>query len=198
MSLKHYGSNRPCNCSNCYWSGTEGDLTVVTTAENDGDLAPDLWERLSAGDPLPVGECPECDCLAYVITERNTAEDAAEDLIAALLETLDAVKYLAPERFDDQAHQAQHTALVERAEAALSKARTLPGERLPLQTFEFTLRGFDGRTDATDSLIKWIAASSKDQAVMLARAAHYDFIDVRKIDAAPTFEAGCNVLEYLQ
>jgi len=198
MSLKHYGSNRPCECSNCDWKGTENQFTVVTTAENEGDLAPDLWERLSAGDPLPVGECPECDCLAYVITERNIAEEAAEDLLNALSETLESVKYLAPERHDDEAHQAVFAAMVERAEAALSKARQKPGETRPLKTFEFTLRGFDGRTDSTHHLIKWIAASSRAQAITLARAAFYDFTEVREIDAAPSFAADGNVLAYLQ
>ena len=35
----------------------------------------DFWERVQPGDEMPVGQCPECDCLAYL--EKPAGESTA-------------------------------------------------------------------------------------------------------------------------
>lgn len=49
-------------CANCLevW----GDDQIVPIEETPG-----LGERLTPGDPVPSGECPECGCFVYGITE---------------------------------------------------------------------------------------------------------------------------------
>lgn len=46
-------------CANCDWSGTEDEVTL--------DGAPGLDERLTPGDEVPAGECPECLCFCYLV-----------------------------------------------------------------------------------------------------------------------------------
>jgi hypothetical protein len=41
-------------CGNCEWIGTAGGTTDIEVCS------------LTAGDPSPVGRCPECECLCYV------------------------------------------------------------------------------------------------------------------------------------
>ena len=51
------GSDKLCICTNCEWSGPE-ELVLP-------DI-PDYFERVDTDQPeAPVGECPECRCLAW-------------------------------------------------------------------------------------------------------------------------------------
>jgi len=48
-------------CSSCDWHGTENDIPEgLGGVEN-------LWDRIDSGSEVPVGECPECGCLAYLV-----------------------------------------------------------------------------------------------------------------------------------
>jgi len=51
--------DRPVACGNCDWEGIEPEL-----GREMADLDR-LWDRLSPGSEVPVGECPECFSLAY-------------------------------------------------------------------------------------------------------------------------------------
>ena len=51
--------NRPVECDNCDWEGTESNLGRPF------DECEDLWERLDPGYEVPAGECPVCSCFSY-------------------------------------------------------------------------------------------------------------------------------------
>ena len=63
-----------CECGVCGWTGYFGLLDDIDGCS------------LTPGDPSPAGRCPECDALAYVVTPKTLAADAAPDLLAALQE----------------------------------------------------------------------------------------------------------------
>ena len=50
-----------CACDNCNWTGTIADILC------DLEHTPNLCERLDVGGEMPVGECPECGALAYLV-----------------------------------------------------------------------------------------------------------------------------------
>ena len=50
-------------CGNCDWSGLTGDL--ARQLEN----CVGLGERLTPGDVVPVGDCPCCFALAYLVPD---------------------------------------------------------------------------------------------------------------------------------
>lgn len=52
----------PCACDNCDWIGP---ATQVDDIQDPG-------ERLDPGSEVPVGECPECGCLAYLVDGEET------------------------------------------------------------------------------------------------------------------------------
>lgn len=43
------------DCPNCDWSGPEDDLDEII----------DLGQRVSGGEPMPAGQCPECGALCH-------------------------------------------------------------------------------------------------------------------------------------
>jgi hypothetical protein len=45
-------------CDNCDWTGVACDLESIS----------DYQERVTPGETTPAGECPDCGCLAYVVT----------------------------------------------------------------------------------------------------------------------------------
>ena len=51
--------NRPVECGNCDWTGTENGLGLPF------EECEDIWERLDPGSEVPVGECPDCRSFAY-------------------------------------------------------------------------------------------------------------------------------------
>lgn len=67
LYIERPGDNEPCECGGCVWKGTVGETTEV----EDGVL--------NAGDPSPVGRCPDPDCGAfvYLTNDRNTREREA-------------------------------------------------------------------------------------------------------------------------
>ena len=84
---KHWPKpNRDCECGECDWTGQESGIAV--------DLfeAPDLFERLTVGHPLPAGESPECGAWAYVVTPYSQCQDAAPELLEALKELLEQLQ----------------------------------------------------------------------------------------------------------
>jgi hypothetical protein len=46
----------PCTCSDCDWTGPAKNLDMVASVE----------KRISAGEIVPAGECPECGALAHL------------------------------------------------------------------------------------------------------------------------------------
>lgn len=48
-----------CECGNCSWRGERSTLGCQF------DEIPDLLMRISPGDLVPMGGCPECQSLAY-------------------------------------------------------------------------------------------------------------------------------------
>lgn len=61
LDTSHLADATPCKCDDC------GTVTPLS------DLEPiqDPGERLSPNSPVPAGECPNCDALAYVIEDTD-------------------------------------------------------------------------------------------------------------------------------
>lgn len=59
LDTSHLADVTPCKCDNC------GAVTPLS----DLDPIQDPGERLSPNSPVPAGECPNCDALAYVIED---------------------------------------------------------------------------------------------------------------------------------
>lgn len=76
-----------CQCGNCNWRGKELELGC------DLDLIPDINERLDPGGEVPVGECPECHSLAYVVKreEARAVLPSHVELIAAVKQDIAAI-----------------------------------------------------------------------------------------------------------
>ena len=65
----------PCECGNCDWKGAAAALDAIEDAQ----------ERLSPGETVPAGECPECGALAYLAKEEAPAAPAISgDAVSAL------------------------------------------------------------------------------------------------------------------
>ena len=52
----HVDDGDPCHCDNCDWDGIAVQVDPIT----------DVEQRLTPGETVPVGQCPECGALAYV------------------------------------------------------------------------------------------------------------------------------------
>lgn len=59
INLTKSSAERPVACADCDWKGTE-----LTLGRQFHELHR-LVERLYPGDPVPVGECPECGAFCY-------------------------------------------------------------------------------------------------------------------------------------
>jgi len=53
------GPQEPVTCSNCNWTGTVEQCQLLQSIE----------ERISAGEYMPAGECPECGSCAHLTDE---------------------------------------------------------------------------------------------------------------------------------
>lgn len=56
----------PCSCENCGWKGTAAALEMIS----------DFEDRVSAGETVPAGQCPECGALAHLDTAPAWSADA--------------------------------------------------------------------------------------------------------------------------
>lgn len=54
-------------CANCEWTG---DCTEVEAIE-------DFWDRVSPGEIMPYGQCPECGCLCHEKVDDEKAQPEA-------------------------------------------------------------------------------------------------------------------------
>ena len=82
----HVDPDAPCKCDNC---GTEHPASEAEPVQ-------DLSVRLDPNGPAPVGECPNCNCLTYVLSpDRNS------QMKHALTELLEQV-YQMQRMFDDE------------------------------------------------------------------------------------------------
>lgn len=68
----HLNDATPCACGACDWKGAYDLLAPI------GDCS------LTPGDVSPAGRCPECDSLAYPVSAKDMAKDAAPRLLALL------------------------------------------------------------------------------------------------------------------
>ena len=59
------GTNRPVECDNCDWTGTDENIKPWYYCD-------DIAERLSPGGTIPAGECPKCGAFAYYTDEPDT------------------------------------------------------------------------------------------------------------------------------
>lgn len=60
-------------CENCLKLWRDDELEEID----------DIWERVSPGEPMPSGECPECGALCQPDTVDSRLRDAAKDLLEA-------------------------------------------------------------------------------------------------------------------
>lgn len=58
--LQHDDDAAPCLCSNCATTTPFAKLNAID----------DIEQRISPGDEVPAGECPECGCLAYLVKPK--------------------------------------------------------------------------------------------------------------------------------
>lgn len=56
---------QPVRCSDCDWLGTFGQIERTVYQIHH------LYERVSPGEIMPAGECPECEALCYVVDEAE-------------------------------------------------------------------------------------------------------------------------------
>jgi hypothetical protein len=54
-----HSDDPPVACANCCWTGKRADLHAIQH----------LGERVSAGEPMPAGECPKCGSLSHITGE---------------------------------------------------------------------------------------------------------------------------------
>ena len=59
--MQHDDDNAPCLCTNC---GTTTPFVKLNSID-------DIEQRISPGDEVPAGECPECGCLAYLVKPKE-------------------------------------------------------------------------------------------------------------------------------
>lgn len=72
LYLNDTKGTRDVHCGNCDWTGVEAD-------------AGPLWDpdfRLSPGDEIPVGECPECSALCYLHPTKFDLSDMKDRALA--------------------------------------------------------------------------------------------------------------------
>ena len=75
-----------CRCGNCGWTGPGSALRCGLTEIED------FWSRVSPGDVVPDGECPECGGLAHAVETLGFCDSHAGLLAAcrALIAAVDS------------------------------------------------------------------------------------------------------------
>jgi hypothetical protein len=73
----HLPDDAPCDCGQCEWVGPLSATADVSDAV------------LTPGDPSPCGRCPECEGLCYLIRAEDDMREAAPELFAAVMLTID-------------------------------------------------------------------------------------------------------------
>jgi hypothetical protein len=73
-----FDDNDPVTCSDCDWDGTVDQVDDIKHA------------TLTPGDASPVGRCPKCESLAYVVTEQTKLIAVAPMLLAACRAAIEA------------------------------------------------------------------------------------------------------------
>jgi hypothetical protein len=53
--------SKKCECGNCEWKGKAADTKPVKA----------FFDRVSPGETVPVGECPDCGALAHFVKPRK-------------------------------------------------------------------------------------------------------------------------------
>lgn len=85
--------DRKVACNNCDWKGTESQMLHTLCQMNH------LHERLSPGEEIPAGECPECSACVYLVDPPEyTAAGQIKAIEKATKEAADKIKEAAPFR----------------------------------------------------------------------------------------------------
>ena len=63
-----------------------------------------------------------------------------------------------------------------------------------LAVFEFVLKGYDGSTDETDNLIKWVAAESEGVAKIAMKRLGFDYTEVNFCESLTEKDAGIDLI----
>ncbi len=59
------GDDDDVECANCPWTGKGAQLKPIER----------FFERVTAGEAAPAGECPECGCLCHVVIDHDDHDD---------------------------------------------------------------------------------------------------------------------------
>ncbi len=79
----HLPDSAETHCDDCGWLGTISDVEMIQSAQ----------QRLSAGETIPAGECPECGACAYLAEPTDPAPSTLEviNLAQATIERLTCI-----------------------------------------------------------------------------------------------------------
>lgn len=121
--IDSHASSAPVSCAAaCGWHGTIADLAPIATAS----------ERISAGEIVPPGECPECGSLAHLVTPApGSAQHRAEifDQLLELVREISVPGGIGPHEFSRPGgYRARCIAAIARAEGATAHL-IVPGHR---------------------------------------------------------------------
>ena len=124
--------DRAVQCGNCEWTGTGGDLDMVT----------DIQERIDPGCVVPAGQCPECGALAYITDEPKPRRPyIAEEPDGYLESDLDYVHNNLEACVAFLNSRTEPTTPAERAEkAARDLCAAMSDTRFDAETFAKTIR----------------------------------------------------------
>jgi len=109
--------DRPCECGGgCDWEGHESDIPEgLGGVEN-------LFERIDPGCEVPVGECPECGCLAYL---KERVKRKQNDLLESLRGVLRYCVTVNGMPDKNKGRTAAQQSALDKARAAISKAESV-------------------------------------------------------------------------
>ncbi len=68
-----YSDSAPVHCEDCDWTGTLADVDPIA----------DIEQRISPGEIVPAGECPECGTLCYISEPDEWTIQAQRNKLAA-------------------------------------------------------------------------------------------------------------------
>ena len=98
--------NARVTCGNCGWAGKASETAMID----------DIQERITAGETVPAGQCPDEDCGALVYADEPAASSASDTLIELLDDNLTAWEG------EEDSVKDEHAELIARLQAYQPKA----------------------------------------------------------------------------